>query len=153
MKWIDFLFWHYYCYFEQVKKKKKGHGDSTWMAIVIIAFTVLFAIGVTIGEINTFIIELNTPKYGTPEGRIFSGAVCIIFLALMCWRYYKQKSIVKNNYELFRKRWGDPENVSKKNMRILLIYTIIGTIGMYLYAAIMGELNKRGMLEGYRLFP
>lgn len=71
----------------------------------------------------------------------------------MSWRYYKQKSIVKNNYELFRKRWGDPENVSKKNMRILLIYTIIGTIGMYLYAAIMGELNKRGMLEGYRLFP
>lgn len=48
---------------------------------------------------------------------------------------------------------GDPKHVSKKNMRILLWYTILSTIGILIDATIMGTLNKHGYFEGCRLFP
>ena len=73
--------------------------------------------------------------------------------ALLYFRYYKQNSIVQDKYKIFRERWGDPQNVSKKNLKILLWYTLITTIGMFIYAAVMGTLNKHGYFEGCRLFP
>ena len=108
MRLIDFLFWHYYCYFEQNKKKYKGNRVQVAEGMVII--TTSLAIGILI-------------------------------------------SIVKNKYELFRTRWGSPDNVSKKNLKILLWYTLITTIGMLLVAIVIGTLNKHGYFEGCRLFP
>ena len=156
MRLIDFLFWHYYSYSEQCRKRVKGtFGDSRWMSIVLIVTTIWITFGVILCDINRFLYPLAfLPKDSTTiDAKIFGLSVCTPFFILLYFRYFKQRSIVKNKYQLFRERCGDPENVSKKNLKILLWYTLITTIGMFIYAAVMGTLNKHGYFEGCRLFP
>lgn len=149
MRWFDFLFWHYYSYFEQNKKKYKGNRVQVAEGMVII--TTSFAIGILIGCIHIFVYDLNLPEYG--QMKIWGWAIGIPIILYFDYRYEKKESIVKNKYELFRTRWGSPDNVSKKNLKILLVYTIITTIGLLLFAIVVGTLNKHGYFEGYRLFP
>ena len=88
IKFIDFLFWHYYCYFERHKKTFKG--DNYWLAILMIVFTVFFTIGVTLGGINTFIYGLDIPKFGTKDSKILELTLGIPCLLYLCYRYYKK---------------------------------------------------------------
>ncbi len=155
MRLIDFLFWHYYSYSEQCMKKTKTTGDSRWMSIVMIVLTTWTTLGIILCEIDRFIYPLKyLPKDITKlDAKLFGLFICVPWFLLLYFRYYKQKSIVKGKYKVFRERWGDPENVSKKNLKILLVYTLITTIGLLIYAVIMGTLNKHGYFEGCRLFP
>lgn len=149
MRWMDYLFWHYYSYFEQNKKKYKG--DRVQVAEGMVIITTSLIIGSIIGSMHIFICDLSLPEYGRMKimGWIV-GIPCILYLD---YRYERKQSIVKNNYQLFRERWGDPKHVSKKNMKILLWYTILSTIGLLIVAAVMGTLNKHGVFTGCRLFP
>jgi len=151
MKWLDFLFWHYYCYFE--KNKKKFKGNSVLSATSMLAFTTFVIFGFIIGTTYTFICDLHLPEYGTLASRKISWLTGIPWILYLGYRYERKKSIVQNKYQIFRERWGEPENVSKKNLNILLWYTLITTIGMLLFAIAMGYLNKHGYFEGCRLFP
>lgn len=155
MRLIDFLFWHYYSYSEQCKKKAKTTGDSRWMSIVMIVITIGISLILLLSTIDQFLYPLDfLPDDSTTiDAKIFGLTLGILCFALLYFRYYKQKSIVSGKYKIFRGRWGDPENVSKKNLKILLWYTLITTIGMFIYAAVMGTLNKHGYFEGCRLFP
>lgn len=155
MRFIDFLFWHYYSWMEQLKKKHKDrtYGESEWVAILLISLTSFLIIGITLGTIDTFIYHLNIPHSHTWEGKKFSLSISIPWLLYFYYRYYKKKSIINGKYKIFRERWGDPENVSKRNLKILLVYTLTMTIGLVIFAAIMGHFNSRGYFEGYRLFP
>ena len=155
MRLIDFLFWHYYSYSEQCKKKAKTTGDSRWMTIVMIMLTIWTTLLQVLSTIDRFLYPLDfLPKNCTTlYAKKIGLAVCIPCFLLLYFRYYKQKSLVSNKYKVFRERWGDPDKVSKKNLKILLWYTLITTIGMLIYAAVMGTLNKHGYFEGCRLFP
>ena len=148
MKWFDFLFWHYYCYIEQKKTVKE---DGSWLAIIWLTFTTLLTLGVVLSTIDTFVMDLHLPtEYEGEKG--LGWIIGIPWLFYLYFRYKKKKSIIQNKYQRFRECWGDPMHMNKRNMRILLIYTLVTTIGMLLYATIMGELNKRGLLDGCRLF-
>ena len=150
MRLLDFLFWHYYCYGE---KKKTVKEDSAWPAIIMILATTFTIIGSLQGAIEVFICDLPLPESkGDLKYKVYYP-IGILYILFLRYSYMKQKSIVKNRYEVFRNRWGDPEHVRKKNMRILLIYTLITTIGLLLDSIIIGELNKRGFFTGCRLFP
>ena len=152
MRMIDFLFWHYYCYSEQCKKKAKTTGDSRWMSIVMIVVTIGVTLAISVALVDIFVCEVNIPERYSDK-KILGWAIGIPCFLYLYYRYYKQKSIVSGKYKVFRERWGNPENVSKKNMQILLMYTLITTIGMFILAGVIGELNKRGVFAGYRLFP
>ena len=149
MKWLDFLFWHYYCYYE----RKISKGKSILFAISMLAFTTFVILGFSIGTIYTFICDLHLPEYGTLASRQIGWLIGIPWLLYIDYRYQRKESIVKNKYEVFRTRWGDSEHVSKKNMRVLLWYTLFSTIGLLIFAVIMGILNKHGYFDGCRLFP
>lgn len=151
MRLLDFLFWHYYCYYELNEKRFKG--NSITFATSMLTFTSFVIFGFIIGTTYTFICDLHLPEYGTLASRKIGWLTGIPWILYINYRYEKKESIIKNKYEAFRTRWGDPKHVSKKNMRILLIYTLVTTIGMLLGAIIMGELNKHGYFEGCRLFP
>ena len=156
MRLIDFLFWHYYSYSEQCRKRVKGtFGDSRWMSIVLIVTTIGITLMLMLSTVDQFLYPLDfLPKASTTiDAKIFGLIVGIPCFALLYFRYYKQNSIVQDKYKIFRERWGDPQNVSKKNLTILLWYTLITTIGMFIYAAVMGTLNKHGYFDGCRLFP
>ena len=148
MRLIDFLFWHYYCYFEQNKKRYRG--NNVWGSVLTLSYTCFFVIGVLWGIVNIFVYDINT-DYGTRK--MWSIAIGILWFLYFDYRYERKKSIVQNKYQIFRERWGDPEHVSKKNLKILLWYTLITTVGLLLLAIVMGTLNKHGYFEGCRLFP
>lgn len=150
MRWLDFLFWHYYSYVEQKKTVKE---DGAWPAIIMTLATTSMIIGSLIADIEIFICDLPLPeKRGDLKYKVYFP-LGILYILYLCYRYTKKESVIKNKYEVFRTRWGDPKHVSKKNMRILLIYTLITTIGLFLEGIIIGELNKRGVFNGCRLFP
>ena len=150
MKWLDFLFWHYYSYMEQKKTVKE---DGAWPAIIMIIATTFTIIGSLQGAIEVFVCDLPLPESkGDLKYKVYYP-IGILYILFLRYRYMKQESIVKNKYEIFRNRWGDPIHVSKKNMRILLWYTILSTIGLFILAIVMGTLNKHGYFEGCRLFP
>ena len=73
MRWFDFLFWHYYSYFEQNKKKYKGNRVQVAKGMVII--TTSLAIGILIGCIHIFVYDLNLPEYG--QMKIWGWAIGI----------------------------------------------------------------------------
>ena len=150
MRLIDFLFWHYYSYMEQKKTVKE---DGAWPAIIMIIATTFTIIGSLQGAIEVFVCDLPLPESkGDLKYKVYYP-IGILYILFLRYRYMKQESIVKNKYEIFRNRWGDPIHVSKKNMRILLWYTILSTIGLFILAIVMGTLNKHGYFEGCRLFP
>ena len=150
MRLLDFLFWHYYSYMEQKKTVKE---DGAWPAIIMIIATTFTIIGSLQGAIEVFVCDLPLPESkGDLKYKVYYP-IGILYILFLRYRYMKQESIVKNKYEIFRNRWGDPIHVSKKNMRILLWYTILSTIGLFILAIVMGTLNKHGYFEGCRLFP
>jgi uncharacterized membrane protein YhaH (DUF805 family) len=149
MKWLDFLFWHYYSYFEQNKKRFKG--DRIQVAEGMILITTSAIIGSLVAIMKIFVYNLYLPDYG--RMKMWAWTIGIPWILYLDYRYERKKSIVQNKYQIFRERWGEPENVSKKNLKILLWYTLITTIGMLLFAIAMGYLNKHGYFEGCRLFP
>ena len=150
MRLLDFLFWHYYSYMEQKKTVKES---AAWPAIIMILATTSAIIGSIIGDIEIFINDLPFPEDRADLKYKIYYPIGILYILYLRYRYIKKKSIIKNKYEVFRTRWGDPEHVSKKNMRILLIYTLITTVGLLINSIIIGELNKHGYFEGCRLFP
>ena len=110
-------------------------------------------LGVGSGLVQVFIIGHDITPQQPVDRKIFGLILVAPVFLYLDYRYYKKKSITKNKFEIFRNRWGDIQNVSPKNMRILLWYTIISTIGMILCAVIVGTLNKNGYFEGCSLFP
>lgn len=151
MRVVDFLFWHYYCFFE--RHKKRYFGDNRYQSIIVMCITFAAILGVGSGLVQVFIIGHDIPPQQPVDRKIFGLILVAPVFLYLDYRYYKKKSITKNKFEIFRNRWGDIQNVSPKNMRILLWYTIISTIGMILCAVIVGTLNKNGYFEGCSLFP
>ncbi len=152
MMLIDFLFWHYYCYGYNSKIRTKN-ADLTMGAIVLIYFTNMLILAFLVVTTDAFICEFSFIDTCKGEFKLLLLFLGFAWYAYLQNRYYKQKTITKSKYKVFRERWGDPEHVSKKNMRILLWYTIFGTIGVLIYVVVMGILNKHGYFEGCRLFP
>ncbi len=151
MMLIDFLFWHYYCYGYNSKIRTKN-ADLTGGAIILILYTNMLLLGALLGTIYVFVHKISFLD-NKADFKILLLFLVFSWMFYLRYRYYKQKSITKGKYKVFRERWGDPEHVSKKNMRILLWYTIFGTIGVLIYVVVMGILNKHGYFEGCRLFP
>ena len=55
----------------------------------------------------------------------------LVVLAVWCplyWflvnRYYKNKKITKNKYQLFRDRWGENPQLNKKRRIAVIIFTV-----------------------------
>lgn len=152
MEWLDWMFWHYYCFYE--RHKKMYFGDNCFQAVVIICMNTYIMLGLLAAFIENFICELTfIPQYGTIHSKLFALIYGVPIFLFLDYRYSRKKDIIKNNYQAFRERWGTPADVNKKNLKILVVSTIIYVVGSIIIAVIMGELNKRGLLEGYRLFP
>lgn len=150
MRFLDLLFWHYYCFFERNKTNKDG--DSLAGARLLTAFTSCGALLLIYFIIDTFVYALDINVKSTSV-RLLGLLIALLWVLYLLYRYENKKSITKNNYQLFRERWGDPLQISKKKMLLLLMYTIITTIGVFVIAATIGELKKHGMFVDCRLFP
>lgn len=150
MRILDFLFWHYYSYVELHKTVKD---DGSWPAIIMVIATTAMILGCLTGSIKTFICDMPLPENKGDMKYKVVIPIGLLYMVFLRYRYMHKGSIAKDKYDIFSKRWGDPKHVSPRNMRILLWYTILSTIGVLIDAIIMGILNKHGYFEGCRLFP
>ena len=151
MKGIDFLFWHYYCFCE--RHKKVFHYDNPWQACLFLLGSFIFPIGLLLGIISTFITPLHLSSVSRFHALLVSLPILAPVILFLDSRYCKKKSIVKNSYQVFREKWGDCKNNTRKNKNIAMIYTIISYPVVLVLAIVLGELNRRGMFDGYQLFP
>ena len=151
MNIIDFLFWHYYCFCE--RHKKVFHYDNPWQACLFLLGSFIFPTGLLLGIISTFITPLHLSSVSRFHALLVSLPILAPVILFLDFRYCKNESIIKSNYQVFREKWGDYENNTRKNKNIALIYTIITYPVILALATILGELNKNGLLDGYCLFP
>ena len=152
IKYIDCLFWHYYCFAN--RHKKLYWGDNVWQAIVMIYGTIILPIVSVYSLISIFVVYLPPlPESGCLEGVLLMTIISLPIFLILNHRYYHNSTIVKNNFELFRNQWGENPHSNKKRRIIVVVYTLLSTIGCLCLAIVIGELNRRGLLEGYRLFP
>ena len=128
MKYIDYLFYSYFCYFERRNKRhpKIFWGDSRLDAITIIYTTLAIPMGAILGLIGIFVTPLpELPKlwFGRYSG-IPGILLAIPTLIPMVHRYYYNKKITKGNFKIFRDKWGeDPRHIRKGRIAVI-IYTV-----------------------------
>ena len=153
MKIIDYIFWLYYCLGERNKKAKDD--DSVFLAITLMFYSGLGSFVCLLITIDSLIYDWDALIDGVTmdEAKLFCIIVVLPFVLYLFYRYRKQKSIITGKYEKFREKWGEPSEISKRKMIALIIYTIVSTVGMVVYAIVMGRLNRQGVFDAYRLFP
>ena len=150
IKFIDFLFWSYYCFAN--RHKKIYWGDNVWQAIGMIYGTIILPMASVYSLVSIFVISLPTfPEPGTIEGVLLMAIISSPIFLLLDYRYYHNPKIVKNKFELFRKQWGEDPRCDKKGRIIVIVYTLLSIVGCLCLAIVIGELNRRGLLDGYRL--
>ena len=155
MKLIDYIFWHYYCLGERIKKTKNG--DSVFFAITLMFYSSITTLVILLITIDVFVCDWKS-LLGIRDVSQYEAKLCILtfvlpFVFYLFYRYRKQKSIITGKYKMFRERWGEPSQISKKKMIVLVVYTIVSIVGMVVYAIVMGHLNRQGVFDAYRLFP
>lgn len=152
MRLIDFLFWHYYCFAN--RHKKIYWGDNVWQAIMMIYGSIILPIALVYSLVDIFVISLPIlPEPGTIEGILLMAIVSLPILYPLNHRYYHNPKIVKNKFDVFRKQWGEDPRCDKKGRIIVIVYTVLSIFGSLCLIIVLGELNRRGLLEGCRLFP
>lgn len=146
MKYLDYLFWHLYCFCE--RHKRIYFSGIVWQSILMMLISFLAILGSVLVLIEIFIVELPVIDNISPAIRT------ILIIILICpiseylnYRYSKKQSIIKNDYQMFRERWGDSLHNSKKNRIIVLCYFLISVVGTVIIAIIIGELNRRGLID------
>lgn len=150
IKFIDFLFWHYYCFAN--RHKKIYWGDNVWQAIGMIYGTMIVPIVLIYKIIDLFIVNLpNLSGPGHIDSLIIMDVVSLPIFLFLNNRYYHNQKIIKDNFRIFRERWGDDPRQNKKGRIAIIIYTTISFFGGICLAIILGELNRRGLLDGCRL--
>lgn len=131
MRIIDYLFYCYYCYFERRNKRHPNlfWGDSRVYSLCVMYFSVAIPLGVCYALINIFVTPLPAlPQYDTIQGKFIGLILGILFIGPLIYRYYHNKKITKNKFQLFRERWGEDPRTNKKGRIAVIIYTICTTV-------------------------
>ena len=127
MKYLDYLFWYYYTYFTRREKRhpKLFFGGHVFEAIYTIVASILIPL------VNLYALLDVGGILGLPNMPDKKLEAMLVVLAVWCPlyrflvnRYYKNKKITKNKYQLFRDRWGENPQHNKKRRIAVIIYTV-----------------------------
>lgn len=127
MKYLDYLFWYYYTYFTRREKRhpKLFFGGHVFEAIYTIVASILIPL------VNLYALLDVGGILGLPnmpdkklEAMLIVLAVWWPLYSFLVNRYYKNKKITKNKYQLFRDRWGENPQHNKKRRIAVIIYTV-----------------------------
>lgn len=128
MKYLDYLFWYYYTYFTRREKRHPKlffGGGHVFEAIYTIVASILMPL------VNLYALLDVGGILGLPNMPDKKIEAMLVVLAVWCPlyrflvnRYYKNKKITKNKYQLFRDRWGENPQLNKKRRIAVIIYTV-----------------------------
>ena len=145
MKYIDFLFYSYYCHCERRKKRypKLFFGDSRFFALYLFTLTIGGLIGLCYILINEYITSLPMiPKLGSEAESLFGLVVCCAILGPFIHRYFYDKKLTNGDYKIFKDRWGEDPRINKKGRIAVLVYTIVSIFLPLFLAVILHEINS-----------
>ena len=128
MKYIDFLFYSYYCHFERRLKRhpKLFKGDSRFFALWLIGMTIGGPLGICYCLINDYVTRLpEMPKLNSPEEKLIGLVFGGIILGPLIYRYYYNKKICRKNYTVFKEKWGEDPRTNSKGRIAVIVYTIV----------------------------
>lgn len=127
MKYLDYYFWYFYTYFTRREKRhpKLFFGDHVFEAISIIVVSILIPLVNLYALLDAGgILDLPNMPEKKSEGMLVALAVLWPLYSFLVNRYYKNKKITKNKYQLFRDRWGENPQHNKKRRIAVIIYTV-----------------------------
>ena len=145
MKYIDFIFYSYYCHCERRNKRfpKLFGGDSRFFALYLFALTLGGVIGLCYILINEYITPLPMlPILGSSAESVIGLVVCCAILGIFIYRYFFDKKIIKGDYKIFRERWGEDPRIHKRGRIAVLVYTIVSILLPLCLAIILHEINN-----------
>ena len=151
MKYLDFLFWSYYCFCE--RHKRFYFGDNIEQAIGMMYGSIALPIATIYATIHTFIYHLPMIEPGHWETILLALVLSSPLFFLLDHRYYKNKTITNNNFQIFRERWGDDPRKETKGRIFVIIYTIVSVPICLAICIIVGEMKRRGLIDATPLFP
>lgn len=143
MRYIDFLFYSYYCYFERRAKRfpKLLAGDSIMQALCLISLTIGLLLAICYLLVNEYITPMpRMPKLNSPEEKLIGIVIGGVIIGPLIYRYLYNKTIRKGDYKIFKEQWGDPRT-HKKGRIAVLVYTIITLLLPFCLALILHEIN------------
>lgn len=146
MKWIDFLFYSYYCYFE---RRSKRHPDlfgreSRTLAIGLLALTFGPPIGICYGIVDSYIVSLPPiPKMHSLGDNLIGIIIGTILISPFIYRYFYDKRITAGRFKIFREEWGNDPRMHTTKRIIVIIYTFT-TLLLPLWVALVMHFIVKG---------
>lgn len=122
MKYLDYLFWSYYCFFN--RHPKMYFGDNRWQAIGVIYATIIVPLATLYALTDLFIVDLPELPSQRSAKYLIIGFVSLPIFLFLNHRYYHNKKHIKGNFQLFKERWGEDPRTNKRGHMIVIIYTI-----------------------------
>lgn len=126
MKYLDYLFWSYYCFFE--RHKKFYFGDNRWQAIGVMYSTIIVPLATMYVLTNLFILDLPDLPERRDEKILIAGIVSLPIFLFLNHRYYHNKKITKNKFQMFREQWGNDPRANKKGRLAVIVYTVCTSV-------------------------
>ena len=145
MRYIDFLFYSYYCHCERRNKRfpKLFGGNSRFFAFYLFTLTLGGLIGFCYLLIDEYIIHLPMiPKLGSSAESLIGLVACCAILGPFIYRYFYDKNIIKGDYKIFKERWGEDPRIHKRGRIAVLVYTILSMFLPFCVAIILHEINN-----------
>ncbi len=150
MKYLDFIFWSYYCFCE--RHKKIYFEDNVTQATGMMYGAIALPIATIYATIHTFIHNLPILEPGHWESILLVLLLSSPLFFLLDYRYCKNKTITNNDFQLFRERWGeDPRKITKGRI-FVIAYTILSVPGCLAICIIIGEMKRNGLIDATPLF-
>lgn len=138
MRFVDFLFWQYYCFCE--RHKRVFFGYNVWQALNDVFLTTACGMGVIWSLVEDKIplnilnmLHLTHTKVWVLLLIPIGGAYILFYK-----RYTKKNAITQNNFQIFRERWGDPEHTKRSHRIIMWCYTLV----MIMSPVILGMIKR-----------
>lgn len=122
---FDYMFWRWYCFFCKYKVFRGMEAEDAFsMPFIIFTLPIAFLLGVCIqlGIIPDFAI--------TDTERRMKLIVIVLPVYFLCsYRYLYYPKIKKNNYEIFRKKWGnEPLSIRRRRKWLIIALFVFNCI-------------------------
>lgn len=143
---FDYIFWRWYCFF---CKHKFFEGMEAGNAFAIVFLTFAFPIFILLAHCIEIGISSDSIIISTEHPWIY---IIVLFLAFLCsYRYLFCSKIKNNDYEIFRKKWGnEPLPVRKRRKWLIIVLFIFNCIIIPIAPIVVTILsNRRFIILGH----
>lgn len=144
---FDYIFWRWYCFF---CKHKFFKGMEAMDAAGMIFLLFLIPICTLLGRFTYYgwIPRIGDNEY---EGRYIMILIFLPFYFIATYRYLFCSKIKNNDYEIFRKKWGnEPLPVRKRRKWLIIVLFIFNCIIIPIAPIVVTILsNRRFIILGH----